>query len=113
MPENVFSKRVMSAFPCCLDEHLFDILNGLDMEVDEIVTAPNLESDLELSIETIKNPLRRAPRKLKIIYRLPLHRQPLKQLPNTKLWTAWFANHEACCSSLLVSKRRFSYIKLL
>ena len=85
MPENVFSKRVMSAFPCCLDEHLFDIFNGLDMEVDEIVTAPNLESDLELSIETIKNPLRRAPRKLKIIYRVPLHLQPLLLLPNYQI----------------------------
>ena len=43
------------------------------MELDDIVTASNLESDLELSIETIKNSLRRAPRKLKILYRVPLH----------------------------------------
>ena len=75
----------MSALPCCPDEHLFDILNGLAIEVDDIVTAPNLESDLELSIETIQNPLRRAPRKLKIIYRVPLHLQPLAQLPNYQI----------------------------
>ena len=73
----MFFKRVMSALPCCLDNHLFDILNGLAMELDDIVTASNLESDLELSIETIKNSLRRAPRKLKILYRVPLHLQPL------------------------------------
>ena len=85
MPENVFSKRVMSAFPCCLDEHLFDILNGLSIERDNIVTTPNLVSDLELSIETTQNSLRRLLRKLKIIYRVPLHLQPLEQLPNYQI----------------------------
>lgn len=63
----------------------FDILNGFAIELDDIVTAPNLESDLELSIETIQNSLCRAPRKLKIIYRVPLHLQPLEQLPNYQI----------------------------
>ena len=51
MPEIVFSKRVMSALPRRPDEHLFDILNGLSIERDNIVTMPNLVSDLELSID--------------------------------------------------------------
>ena len=85
MPENVFSKRVMSALPRCPDEHLFDILNGLAIERDDIVTTSNLVSDLELSIETIQNSLRRSPRKLKIIYRVPLHLQPLELLPNYQI----------------------------
>ena len=66
MPENVFSKRVMSALPRCPNEHLFDILKGLAIERDDIITTPNPVSDLELSIETIQNSLRRSPRKLKI-----------------------------------------------
>ena len=75
----------MSALPRRPDEHLFDILNGLAIERDDIVTTSNLVSDLELSIETIQNSLRRSPRKLKIIYRVPLHLQPLKLLPNYQI----------------------------
>ena len=85
MPENVFSKRVMSALPRRPDEHLFDILNGLAIERDDIVTTSNLVSDLELSIETIQNSLCRSPRKLKIIYRVPLQIQPLELLPNNQI----------------------------
>jgi len=85
VPENVFSKRVMSALPRRPDEHLFDILNGLAIERDDIVTTSNLVSDLELSIETIQNSLRRSPCKLKIIYRVPLQLQPLELLPNNQI----------------------------
>ena len=48
---NPFSLRVMSALPCRSNLCLFDILNGLAIEFDDVVTAPNLESDLELSIK--------------------------------------------------------------
>ena len=85
MPEIVFSKRVMSALPRCPDEHLFDILNGLSIERDNIVTMPNLVSDLELSIETTQNSLRRLLRKLKITYRVPLHLQSLELLLNYQI----------------------------
>ena len=75
----------MSALPRRPDEHLFDILNGLAIERDDIVTTSNLVSDLELSMETIQNSLRRSPRKLKIIYRVPLQLQLLKLLPNNQI----------------------------
>ena len=75
----------MSALPRRPDEHLFDILNGLAIERDDIVTTSNLVSDLELSIETIQNSLRRSPRKLKIIYRVPLQLQSLELLPNNQI----------------------------
>ena len=41
----------MSALPCRPDKCLFDILNGLAIKLDDVVTTPNLEGDLELSIE--------------------------------------------------------------
>ena len=85
MPENVFSKRVMSALPRCPDEHVFDILNGLAIERDDIVTTLNLVSDLELSIETIQNSRRRSPCKIRFIYGVPLHLQPLELLPNYQI----------------------------
>ena len=41
----------MSALPCRSNLCLFDILNGLAIKLDDVVTTPNLEGDLELSIE--------------------------------------------------------------
>ena len=51
MPENVLPKRVMPALLCRPNECLFDVLNGSAIELDDAVTAPDLEGDLELSIK--------------------------------------------------------------
>ena len=51
MPEKVLPKRVMPALLCRPNECLFDVLNGSAIELDDAVTAPNLEGDLELSIK--------------------------------------------------------------
>ncbi len=41
----------MPALTCRPNECLFDILNGFVIELDDAVTAPNLEGDLDLPIE--------------------------------------------------------------
>ena len=41
----------MPALLCRPNECLFDVLNGSAIELDDAVTAPNLEGDLELSIK--------------------------------------------------------------
>ena len=41
----------MPAILCRPNECLFDVLNGSAIELDDAVTAPNLEGDLELSIK--------------------------------------------------------------